>query len=217
MLGTSSSAMEALSMSSQSDTTEMVHAASPPLSLGVGQMGPGGAQFRGGGAAQPSSHLSVHPSAQPSISSSASHALAMANNGTSGSGGSSGGASPCAACKLLRRRCTKECLFAPYFPTEEPQRFANVHRVFGASNVAKMLQDLPEQLRSDAASSLAYEADARVRDPVYGCVGSISALQQQVAHLQANLTMVHAEMTRLQALSYDASSGASSDHTKSES
>jgi len=48
--------------------------------------------------------------------------------------------SPCAACKLLRRRCAKGCVFAPYFPPDEPQKFANVHKVFGASNVNKMLK-----------------------------------------------------------------------------
>lgn len=52
----------------------------------------------------------------------------------------SGSSSPCAACKLLRRRCTRDCVFAPYFPPDEPQKFANVHKVFGAANVNKMLQ-----------------------------------------------------------------------------
>jgi len=51
-----------------------------------------------------------------------------------------GAPSPCAACKLLRRRCAQDCVFAPYFPADEPQKFANVHKVFGASNVNKMLQ-----------------------------------------------------------------------------
>lgn len=49
-------------------------------------------------------------------------------------------ASPCAACKLLRRRCAKDCVFAPHFPADDPQKFASVHKVFGASNVSKMLQ-----------------------------------------------------------------------------
>jgi hypothetical protein len=46
---------------------------------------------------------------------------------------------PCAACKLLRRRCAQECPFSPYFSPLEPHKFAAVHRVFGASNVSKML------------------------------------------------------------------------------
>lgn len=59
-----------------------------------------------------------------------------------GGGRKQGAASPCAACKLLRRRCAQDCVFAPYFPADEPQKFANVHKVFGASNVNKMLQVL---------------------------------------------------------------------------
>lgn len=58
------------------------------------------------------------------------------------SGRKQGAPSPCAACKLLRRRCAQDCVFAPYFPADEPQKFANVHKVFGASNVNKMLQVL---------------------------------------------------------------------------
>ncbi|BBN19272.1 protein MpASLBD17 [Marchantia polymorpha subsp. ruderalis] len=104
------------------------------------------------------------------------------------------GMSPCAACKLLRRRCARDCVFAPYFPPDEPQKFANVHKVFGASNVNKMLQDLPIHSRGDAVSSMVYEADARVRDPVYGCVGAISSLQQQVAQLQTQLAVANAEI-----------------------
>jgi hypothetical protein len=50
------------------------------------------------------------------------------------------GSSPCASCKLLRRRCTQECIFAPYFPSDDPRKFAIVHKVFGASNISKMLQ-----------------------------------------------------------------------------
>ncbi|CAA6658044.1 unnamed protein product [Spirodela intermedia] len=104
---------------------------------------------------------------------------------------------PCAACKLLRRRCAYDCIFAPYFPAEEPQKFANVHKVFGASNVSKMLQELAEHHRSDAVSSMVYEANARLRDPVYGCVAAISTLQHQVEVLQAQLAIAQAEMVRL--------------------
>ncbi|KAF2319242.1 hypothetical protein GH714_014183 [Hevea brasiliensis] len=94
---------------------------------------------------------------------------------------------PCAACKLLRRRCAQECPFSPYFSPHEPQKFASVHKVFGASNVSKMLMEVPESQRADAANSLVYEANVRLRDPVYGCMGAISALQQQVQSLQAEL------------------------------
>eukprot|EP00253_Pinus_taeda_P012950 PITA_12950 len=108
--------------------------------------------------------------------------------------------SPCAACKLLRRRCANDCIFAPHFPSDDPQRFAHVHKVFGASNVNKILQDLPVQQRGDAVSSMVYEANARVRDPVYGCVGAISSLQQQLTVLQAHLAVAQAEVIRIRLL-----------------
>ncbi|KAI8564293.1 hypothetical protein RHMOL_Rhmol03G0169800 [Rhododendron molle] len=104
------------------------------------------------------------------------------------------GNTPCASCKLLRRRCAKECIFAPYFPSDDPHKFALVHKVFGASNVSKMLQELPIQQRGDAVNSLVYEANARVRDPVYGCVGAISYLQSQVSQLQMQLAVAQAEI-----------------------
>ncbi|XP_076929048.1 LOB domain-containing protein 10-like [Bidens hawaiensis] len=95
--------------------------------------------------------------------------------------------SPCAACKFLRRKCTQECVFAPYFPPDQPQKFANVHKVFGASNVAKILNELNTAQREDAVNSLAYEADARLKDPVYGCVGLISVLQHRLKQVQTDL------------------------------
>ncbi|KAL1535467.1 LOB domain-containing protein 12-like [Salvia divinorum] len=109
-----------------------------------------------------------------------------------------GGASPCASCKLLRRRCAKDCVFAPYFPSDDPHKFAIVHKVFGASNISKMLQELPVHQRGDAVSSLVYEANARARDPVYGCVGAISYLQSQVSQLQMQLAVAQAEIVCIQ-------------------
>ncbi|CAF1870108.1 LOB domain-containing protein 15 [Brassica napus] len=103
---------------------------------------------------------------------------------------------PCAACKLLRRRCAQECPFSPYFSPHEPHKFASVHKVFGASNVSKMLMEVPENQRADAANSLVYEANVRLRDPVYGCMGAISALQHQVQALQAELTAVRSEILK---------------------
>ncbi len=109
---------------------------------------------------------------------------------------SSSSSSPCAACKFLRRKCTTECVFAPYFPPDQPHKFANVHKIFGASNITKLLNELPPHKREDAVNSLAYEADARVKDPVYGCVGAISLLQRQVAQLQNELAIAHSDLAR---------------------
>ncbi|PPD80433.1 hypothetical protein GOBAR_DD22639 [Gossypium barbadense] len=103
---------------------------------------------------------------------------------------------PCAACKLLRRRCAEECPFSPYFSPHEPHKFAAVHKVFGASNVSKMLMEVPESQRADAANSLVYEANLRLRDPVYGCMGAIVTLQQQMQNLQSELNAIRAEILK---------------------
>lgn len=103
---------------------------------------------------------------------------------------------PCAACKFLRRKCLPGCIFAPYFPPEEPTKFANVHKIFGASNVSKLLNEIMPYQREDAVNSLAYEAEARLKDPVYGCVGAISVLQRQVLQLQKELDATNADLMR---------------------
>ncbi|XP_009779520.1 protein ASYMMETRIC LEAVES 2-like [Nicotiana tabacum] len=108
--------------------------------------------------------------------------------------------SPCAACKFLRRKCQPECVFAPYFPPDQPQKFANVHKIFGASNVTKLLNELQPHQREDAVNSLAYEADMRLRDPVYGCVGVISLLQHQLRQLQLDLSCAKSELSKYQNL-----------------
>ncbi|CAI9776428.1 unnamed protein product [Fraxinus pennsylvanica] len=105
--------------------------------------------------------------------------------------------SPCAACKMLRRRCVEKCILAPYFPPNDPLKFTTAHRLFGASNIIKLLQELPESQRADAVSSIVYEAKARLRDPVYGCAGTICQLQHQVSELQEQLAKAQAELVNM--------------------
>ncbi|XP_031503098.1 LOB domain-containing protein 16-like isoform X2 [Nymphaea colorata] len=106
-----------------------------------------------------------------------------------------GAGSPCGACKFLRRKCVANCIFAPYFCSEQgAARFAAIHKIFGASNVSKLLLHVPASERSEAVVTIAYEADARIKDPVYGCVSQIFALQQQVATLQAQVMQAKAQL-----------------------
>ncbi|CAI0411229.1 unnamed protein product [Linum tenue] len=104
--------------------------------------------------------------------------------------------SSCGACKFLRRRCMmKECVFAPYFSYDQAAtHFAAVHKVFGASNVSKLLLHLPVNYRGDAAVTIAYEARARMGDPIYGCVSYIIALQHQVSSLQQEIEILSHQM-----------------------
>ena len=100
--------------------------------------------------------------------------------------------SPCGACKFLRRKCAADCVFAPYFCSEQgPARFAAIHKVFGASNVSKLLLHVPVADRCEAVVTIAYEAQARIRDPVYGCVAHIFALQQQVPLIFFHPPLLH--------------------------
>ncbi|GKD24805.1 LOB domain-containing protein 36-like protein [Tanacetum coccineum] len=69
-----------------------------------------------------------------------------------------------------------------------------MHKVFGASNVAKILNELSTFHREDAVNSLAYEADARLGDPVYGCVGLISVIQHRLKQVQVDLHSVKQDL-----------------------
>ncbi|KAH9331243.1 hypothetical protein KI387_003351, partial [Taxus chinensis] len=106
-------------------------------------------------------------------------------------------ATSCGACRILRRRCSEKCVLAPYLPPNDLHKFATVHRVFGASNMIKMLKDLPINQRGDAVDSMVYEANARLRDPVYGCALTIFKLQQRISHLQTRLAAAQAELLNL--------------------
>ncbi|KAG2268471.1 hypothetical protein Bca52824_063026 [Brassica carinata] len=59
---------------------------------------------------------------------------------------------------------------------------------------------LSENYRSDAVNSIVYEANARVQDPVYGCVGIISSLQRQLETLQTQLAFAQAELVHMKTL-----------------
>ncbi|CAH9075493.1 unnamed protein product [Cuscuta epithymum] len=59
-----------------------------------------------------------------------------------------------------------------------------------------MLMQVGVDERRDAVLSIDYEAQARIKDPVYGCVAHILALQHQVASLQAQLLQVKAQLAQ---------------------
>ncbi|XP_057788779.1 LOB domain-containing protein 21-like [Salvia miltiorrhiza] len=102
--------------------------------------------------------------------------------------------SSCAACKFLKRRCTANCQFAPYFRSDEPRRFVKVHKVFGASNVSKILNEVAEEQREEAVNSLVFEAEVRLQDPVYGCIGAIASLQHKMVELQHDLILARTRL-----------------------
>jgi len=60
-------------------------------------------------------------------------------------------------------------------------------------------QEVAEGERADAASSLVYEANLRLRDPVYGCAGAVCRLQKQANELKVQLARAQADLLNAQA------------------
>lgn len=92
--------------------------------------------------------------------------------------------------------CTSECVFAPYFCYDQVgTHFVTVKKVFGASNVSKLLLSLPVQNWSEAAITISYKALARMQDPIYNYDAHIFALQQQVSCWFRIATIVYLNFT----------------------
>ncbi|XP_043691593.1 protein ASYMMETRIC LEAVES 2-like [Telopea speciosissima] len=87
--------------------------------------------------------------------------------------------SPRGVCKFLGRECTVDCVFAPYFPPDQPTKFANVHKVFGASYLANLIADNTPTYKESAVNSVVYEADA------YGSVGIVTYLEHKLNHIRS--------------------------------
>ncbi|CAI5505253.1 unnamed protein product [Closterium sp. Naga37s-1] len=103
----------------------------------------------------------------------------------------------CAACKSLRKKCTPQCVFSPYFPPNETEKWTTVHRTFGASNISKILTTVPPGKRTAAANSLIFEAEARLADPVYGTLQVIHRLGSRLSSMVKELQAVRAENEEL--------------------
>ncbi|XP_010507371.2 PREDICTED: LOB domain-containing protein 28-like [Camelina sativa] len=102
---------------------------------------------------------------------------------------------PCAACKYLRRKCTKDCVFAPYFPTNKQESYEMVHKVFGASHVASLINEIPPSHRDFAMSTLAWEAQLRHIDPIHGVNSILDPLQYQLKDLQNQIAIAKNELS----------------------
>ncbi|XP_058075594.1 LOB domain-containing protein 27-like [Magnolia sinica] len=101
----------------------------------------------------------------------------------------------CAACKYQRRKCSADCPLAPYFPPDQPKQFQNAHRLFGVSNILKILKQLDASQKLEAMKSIVYQANIRDKYPVHGCLGIVCQLQIQIHHLQQELDNVNAQLT----------------------
>ncbi|KAL9672641.1 hypothetical protein QQ045_028893 [Rhodiola kirilowii] len=104
----------------------------------------------------------------------------------------------CAACKYRRRRCLPECELAPYFPADQPKLFENAHRLYGVSNILKILKKLDPSNHAEAMRSIIYESNVRDRDLVLGCYGYIEQLQLRVQMAEQELENVRSALIKVQ-------------------
>ncbi|KAJ4729706.1 LOB domain-containing protein [Melia azedarach] len=89
--------------------------------------------------------------------------------------------SACAACKHQRKKCSGECKLARYFPADRNREFQCVHKVFGVSNLTKIIYSVnDEESRQKVVDSLIWEASCRQKDPISGSYGEYKRVLDQL-------------------------------------
>ncbi|XP_044484096.1 LOB domain-containing protein 22-like [Mangifera indica] len=111
----------------------------------------------------------------------------LGNLNTSSNGGTT---QACAACKYQRRKCAPDCILAPYFPHDRQRQFLNAHKLFGVSNITKIIKNLEPLEKEEAMRTIIFQSDVRASDPVWGCYGIIRELQRQIEINKAELELV---------------------------
>ncbi|XP_042495977.1 LOB domain-containing protein 27-like [Macadamia integrifolia] len=119
----------------------------------------------------------------------------------------------CAACKYQRRKCAADCPLAPYFPPDQPKTFQNAHRLFGVSNILKILKQLSPTQKNDAMCSIIFQSNMREKFPVHGCYGIVCEFRFQIEQLQQELLAVQAQLAYYQ--HHHLSSGSPPHHSPS--
>ncbi|KAK9104840.1 hypothetical protein Scep_021684 [Stephania cephalantha] len=101
----------------------------------------------------------------------------------------------CAACKYQRRKCSADCQLARYFPPDNPRMFQNAHKLFGVSNILRILKNLkgPKE-EEEAMRTIIYESKVRDRYPVHGCYGIIVELHCKINQAELELEAVNAQL-----------------------
>ncbi|XP_019451914.1 PREDICTED: LOB domain-containing protein 22-like [Lupinus angustifolius] len=84
--------------------------------------------------------------------------------------------SACAACKHQRKKCNEKCILSPYFPSSRSCEFDAVHKVFGVSNITKLVKNVRVEDRRMVVDSLIWEACCRQRDPIQGTYGEYTKI-----------------------------------------
>lgn len=105
--------------------------------------------------------------------------------------------SACAACKYQRRKCGKDCPLAPFFPAEEFKTFQYAHRLFGVSNIMKILKQVHPADREKAMRSVKYESEMWAKFPNTGCYGIVQQLQLRLQEATGELQSLLPDLVRI--------------------
>ncbi|XP_068489935.1 LOB domain-containing protein 24 [Phaseolus vulgaris] len=104
----------------------------------------------------------------------------------------------CAACKHQRKKCSENCILAPYFPSNRSREFHAVHKVFGVSNITKLVKNAREDDRRRVVDSLTWEACCRQRDPVHGPYGEYTKVYNEYKKVLDELKRFRSQHQMLQ-------------------
>ncbi|KAH7519211.1 LOB domain-containing protein 22 [Ziziphus jujuba] len=100
----------------------------------------------------------------------------------------------CASCKHQRKKCDDNCELAPYFPASRFREFQNAYRLFGVSNIQKIMASVEPHQRQAAAESILMEGNYRRNDPVNGCLGVCRNLNSHIISYEKQLKIVNQQL-----------------------
>ncbi|KAK1269377.1 LOB domain-containing protein 6 [Acorus gramineus] len=103
---------------------------------------------------------------------------------------------PCAACNFLSSECTNDCVFAPHFPPDQPEKFAYIYNAFDVNNICKLLNGIDISRRNEAVDTLIFEARAHILDPVRGLVAIVDALKETIQHLKNQISLSQISLSK---------------------
>ncbi|KAL6536839.1 hypothetical protein OROHE_012423 [Orobanche hederae] len=112
--------------------------------------------------------------------------------------------SACASCKHQCKKCTDKCTLAPFFPVERTREFQAVHKVFGVSNITKIITSLREEDRKVAVDSLVWEALGRQKDPVLGLFGDYRRVCEELMLYKSQYQYYHHKVSNQGSIVYKA-------------
>ncbi|XP_041001372.1 LOB domain-containing protein 22-like [Juglans microcarpa x Juglans regia] len=109
----------------------------------------------------------------------------------------------CAACRYQRRKCAPDCILAPYFPHDRQKQFLNAHKLFGVSNIIKIIKNLDQPDKDEAMRTIIFQSNVRANDPVGGCCRMIRDLQRLIDYNKAELDIVLHQLAICRAQAHD--------------